>query len=160
MNGCCMTAAKPRAGLRNPGSPSSPSVAALLQFIRRPTLRVGTGHNMSLVTAYLQHEHLASRGPRERFFINLVLVRVLYPRAGCRAATGARWLPGWSVARSRGGYHRHLLLALAGAADRYPWVSTSHRSSRRNTVRAPGPAAAFVTLRVSLLLMRRPSRPG
>ncbi|MGH3636873.1 MAG: hypothetical protein ACRDTS_22870 [Mycobacterium sp.] len=37
---------------------------------------------MSVVTAYLEHEHLASREGRiERFFINLVLVRVLYTHA-------------------------------------------------------------------------------
>jgi hypothetical protein len=37
---------------------------------------------MSVVSAYLEHEHLASRERRvERFFINLVLVRVLYAHA-------------------------------------------------------------------------------
>jgi hypothetical protein len=37
---------------------------------------------MSVVSAYLGHEHLASRESRvERFFINLVLIRVLYTHA-------------------------------------------------------------------------------
>jgi hypothetical protein len=65
------------------GTPSSPGVAAWLEFIRRPTAASWyRAHNMSVVTAYLQHEHLASgEGRVERFFINLVLVRVLYTHA-------------------------------------------------------------------------------
>ncbi|EUA52458.1 hypothetical protein I553_2645 [Mycobacterium xenopi 4042] len=76
----------------NPGSPSSPSVAALLQFIRRPTAASWyRAHNMSLVTAYLQHEHLASRGPRGTLLHQSRAGPCsLHPRAGCRAATGAR----------------------------------------------------------------------
>jgi hypothetical protein len=67
----------------SPGTPSSPTVSAWLEFIRRPTAASWyRAHNMSVVTAYLQHEHLASgEGRVERFFINLVLVRVLYAHA-------------------------------------------------------------------------------
>ncbi|EUA10226.1 hypothetical protein I553_3832 [Mycobacterium xenopi 4042] len=101
MNGCCMTAAKPTRW------PSESWVAEFTERRRVVAVHPSShrcelvrAHNMSLVTAYLQHEHLASRGPRERFFINLVLVRVLYthalvPRRDWRSAG----LPGWSVAR-------------------------------------------------------------
>jgi hypothetical protein len=67
----------------HPGPPSSPAVAAWLEFIRRPSAaRWYRAHNMSVVGAYLENEHLAAREGRiERFFINLVLVRVLYTHA-------------------------------------------------------------------------------
>jgi hypothetical protein len=66
-----------------PGPPSSHTVAAWLEFIRDPAATSWyRAHNMSVVSAYLEHEHLASREGRiERFFINLVLVRVLYTHA-------------------------------------------------------------------------------
>jgi hypothetical protein len=66
-----------------PGPPSSPTVAAWLEFIRHPGAASWyRAHNMTVVSAYLEHEHLASREGRiERFFINLVLVRVLYTHA-------------------------------------------------------------------------------
>jgi len=65
------------------GPPSSPAVAAWLEFIRRPNAtRWYRAHNMSVVGGYLENEHLATREGRiERFFINLVLVRVLYTHA-------------------------------------------------------------------------------
>jgi len=65
------------------GPPSSPTVAAWLEFIRRPHATSWyRAHNMSVVGAYLGHEDLAAREGRiERFFINLVLVRVLYTHA-------------------------------------------------------------------------------
>jgi len=67
----------------HPGPPSTPAVAAWLEFIRRPGAAVWyRAHNMSVVAAYLENEHLAAREGRiERFFINLVLVRVLYTHA-------------------------------------------------------------------------------
>jgi hypothetical protein len=66
-----------------PGPPSSPTVAAWLEFIRRPSAaRWYRAHNCSVVGAYLETEHLAAREGRiERFFINLVLMRVLYTHA-------------------------------------------------------------------------------
>ena len=66
-----------------PGSPRTPSVAASLDFIRAPTARSWyRAHNLSIASAYLAHEDLALREVRvERFFINLVLVRVLYAHA-------------------------------------------------------------------------------
>jgi hypothetical protein len=65
------------------GPPSSPAVAAWLEFIRRPgAARWYRAHNMSVVGGYLENEHLAAgEGRIERFFINLVLVRVLYTHA-------------------------------------------------------------------------------
>jgi hypothetical protein len=67
----------------HPGPPSSPAVTAWLEFIRRPgATRWYRAHNMSVVGGYLENEHLATREGRiERFFINLVLVRVLYTHA-------------------------------------------------------------------------------
>jgi hypothetical protein len=67
----------------HPGQPSSPAVTAWLEFIRRPgATRWYRAHNMSVVGGYLENEHLAAREGRiERFFINLVLVRVLYTHA-------------------------------------------------------------------------------
>jgi hypothetical protein len=66
-----------------PGAPSSSTVAAWLEFIRHPAAASWyRAHNMSVVSAYLEHEHLAAgEGRIERFFINLVLIRVLYTHA-------------------------------------------------------------------------------
>ncbi len=65
------------------GPPSSPTAAAWLEFIRAPSApRWYRAHNMSVVGAYLDNEQLARREARiERFFINLVLLRVLYTHA-------------------------------------------------------------------------------
>jgi hypothetical protein len=67
----------------SPGPASSPAVSAWLEFIRQPT--AGSwyrAHNMSVASSYLEHENLASRESRvERFFLNLVLMRVLYAHA-------------------------------------------------------------------------------
>jgi hypothetical protein len=67
----------------HPGTPSSPAVAASLEFIRHPSARRWyRAHNISVVSAYLEHRDLASGESRvERFFINLVLMRVLYAHA-------------------------------------------------------------------------------
>jgi len=61
------------------GVPRTPGVAATLDFIRAPTARSWyRAHNLSIASAYLAHEELARGETRaERFFINLVLVRVL-----------------------------------------------------------------------------------
>jgi hypothetical protein len=67
----------------HPGPPSSPAVAAWLEFIRCPSAaRWYRAHNMSVVGGYLEHEHLtAGEGRVERFFMNVVLARVLYTHA-------------------------------------------------------------------------------
>lgn len=65
------------------GPPSSPSVTGWLKFIRHPSAACWyRAHNMSVVGGYLETEHLAVREGRiERFFINVVLARVLYTHA-------------------------------------------------------------------------------
>lgn len=65
------------------GAPSSASVAASIAFIARPTaLTWYRAHNVSIAAAYLDHEDLAhAEGRVERYFLNVVLVRVLYAHA-------------------------------------------------------------------------------
>lgn len=59
------------------------SAAPSLEFIREPTARNWyRAHNTSIVAAYLGHHDLAEQeSGTERFFINLVLLRVLYAHA-------------------------------------------------------------------------------
>ena len=66
-----------------PGAPRTPAVAATLEFIRKPTARTWyRAHNLTIATAYVDNEELARHEVQvERFFINLVLVRVLYAHA-------------------------------------------------------------------------------
>src|SRR5262245_44572958 len=76
--------AEARAHLVGRGGPmSSPSVAWSVAFARRPSARAWyCAHNAIIVAAYLDHRELAEAESRvERFFINLVLVRVLYAHA-------------------------------------------------------------------------------
>lgn len=65
------------------GPPSTRGAAATLEFVHRPTARRWYhAHNTTIATAYLAHEDLARSEDRvERFFLNLVLVRVLYAHA-------------------------------------------------------------------------------
>ncbi|MFD5441829.1 hypothetical protein [Streptomyces tendae] len=65
------------------GRPTSPAVAASVAFILRPSAPSWyLAHNSSIVSAYLDHHDLAEAESRtERFFLNLVLVRVLYAHA-------------------------------------------------------------------------------
>jgi hypothetical protein len=77
-------AAESRAHVLGHGGPlSSSSVAASVEFIRRPSGRAWyRAHNSTIVAAYLDHRDLADVECRaERFFINLVLIRVLYAHA-------------------------------------------------------------------------------
>ena len=68
-------------GLR--GEPSSEPIAAWMRFLDDPCPSSWyCAHNQSVVAAYLQHRELAERENRaERFFINVVLLRVLYAHA-------------------------------------------------------------------------------
>ena len=54
-----------------------------MSFIAEPTARTWyRAHNSSIVAAYLEHRDLAERERRaERFFLNVVLLRVLYAHA-------------------------------------------------------------------------------
>jgi hypothetical protein len=76
--------AESRAHVLGRGGPvSSSSVRLAVAFARRPSARGWyRAHNATVVTAYLEHRDLAEAESRvERFFINLVLVRVLYAHA-------------------------------------------------------------------------------
>ena len=76
--------------LADGGDPAgaTPSASASLTFVREPTARNWyRAHNVSIASAYLEHRDLAERESRtERFFINLVLLRVLYAHALVSAA--------------------------------------------------------------------------
>jgi hypothetical protein len=67
----------------HPGRPRAPSVTASLTYIRTPTASSWyRAHNMTIAAAYLAHRDLADQEDRvERFFLNLVLIRVLYAHA-------------------------------------------------------------------------------
>lgn len=69
--------------LGHPGPPSSASVGPSLAFAREPTVTSWyRAHNVTIVSAYLEHRLLAERETRpERFFLNLILVRVLFAHA-------------------------------------------------------------------------------
>ena len=76
--------AESRAHVLGHGGPlSSSSVALSVAFARRPSARAWyRAHNTTIVRAYLEHRELAEAESRqERFFINLVLARVLYAHA-------------------------------------------------------------------------------
>lgn len=66
-----------------PGDPRTAGVVATQEFIRAPTARSWyRAHNITIASAYLDNAELARRENRvERFFINLVLIRVLYAHA-------------------------------------------------------------------------------
>jgi hypothetical protein len=65
------------------GEPSSQTVRLWLEFIARPTARNWyRAHNSSTVGAYLEHRDRAEvESAPERFFMNVVLGRVLYAHA-------------------------------------------------------------------------------
>ena len=65
------------------GEPSSPTIWLWMSFIARPTARSWyRAHNASIVAAYLEHQELARHeSVPERFFLNVVLIRVLYAHA-------------------------------------------------------------------------------
>jgi hypothetical protein len=63
-----------------PGAPSSATIELWTSFVASPTARGWyRAHNASIVAAYLEHRDLAAQESMpERFFLNVVLVRVLY----------------------------------------------------------------------------------
>jgi hypothetical protein len=65
------------------GTPSSRAVELGMSFAADPTARTWyRAHNASIASAYLDHRDLASGESRpERFFLNVVLLRVLYAHA-------------------------------------------------------------------------------
>ncbi|MGY1780697.1 hypothetical protein [Geodermatophilus sp. SYSU D01036] len=122
-----------------PGEPRTAGVTATLDFIHAPTARTWyRAHNVSIVSAYLAHEDLARREGRvERFFLNLVLVRVLYAHAlvaAPRLALG--WLApaGRALGDPRLGMTGIFLSLSRVLPDRYPlgddlgrYVTAEHR---------------------------------
>jgi hypothetical protein len=109
----------------SPGPASSPAVAAWLRFIQEPTARSWyRAHNLSVASAYLEHEDLASQESRvERFFINLVLMRVLYAHAlvaAPRLALGPLALAGRPLGDPRLGMTGIFLSLSRVLPDRYP----------------------------------------
>ncbi len=75
-DGCEMVARRDGLG----GPPRSPTVALWMEFAAEPTARSWyRAHNASIVAAYLEHRDLAGlESASERFFMNVVLLRVLY----------------------------------------------------------------------------------
>ncbi|MFZ0384514.1 MAG: hypothetical protein WAL22_02515 [Solirubrobacteraceae bacterium] len=71
-----------RAGGRG-GEPSSETIEPWLAFAAEPNAANWyRAHNASIVAAYLEHRELAEQENRaERFFLNVVLLRVLYAHA-------------------------------------------------------------------------------
>ncbi len=65
------------------GTRSSPTIGQWAAFVDEPTARNWyRAHNASIVAAYLEHRDLAAAENRaERFFLNVVLLRVLYAHA-------------------------------------------------------------------------------
>jgi hypothetical protein len=65
------------------GPPSSLAVDHWMAFVRRPTAAAWyRAHNASVVAAYLEHRDLAdAENAAERFFMNVVLCRVLFAHA-------------------------------------------------------------------------------
>jgi hypothetical protein len=71
-----------RSGGRS-GSPSSPTIHRWMAFIADPRRQTWyRAHNATIVAAYLENQHLAdAENAAERFFLNVVLLRVLYAHA-------------------------------------------------------------------------------
>lgn len=65
------------------GGPSSSTTGLWMSFISDPTARTWyRAHNASIVAGYLEHRDLAEQeNQAERFFLNVVLVRVLFAQA-------------------------------------------------------------------------------
>jgi hypothetical protein len=115
-----------------PGDPRTAGVAATAEFIRAPTARTWyRAHNVSIASTYLANEELACKEGRvERFFINLVLIRVLYAHALVaqpRLALG--WLAptGRLLGDPRLGMTSIFLSLSRVLPDRYPLGDNVHR---------------------------------
>ena len=70
-------------GLEAGAGRRSPTVELWSEFVAQPSARGWyRAHNASIVAAYLEHEELAwAESEAERFFLNVVLLRVLYAHA-------------------------------------------------------------------------------
>ncbi|MBJ7332846.1 MAG: hypothetical protein JHC95_23335 [Solirubrobacteraceae bacterium] len=115
-----------------PGEPSSPAVGLWLEFAARPTGRHWyRAHNASIVSGYLEHRHLAdAETAPERFFMNVVLLRVLYAHAlaGAPRLAIGRFAPlGRLLGDPRLGMAGAFLSLDAVLPDRYPLASDVDR---------------------------------
>jgi hypothetical protein len=107
------------------GPPSSESIALWDEFVVRPTAANWyRAHNASIVGAYLDHRDLAERESRaERFFLNVVLTRVLYAHAlvaAPRLALGRFGPVGRALGDPRLGMAGIFLSMRRVLPDRYP----------------------------------------
>jgi hypothetical protein len=107
------------------GEPSGPGVTAHLDFIRWPTARNWyRAHNVSIAAGYLAHHDLAVDESRvERFFINVILMRVLFAHAlvaAPRLALGRLAPLGRPVGDPRVGMTGIFLSLSRVLPDRYP----------------------------------------
>ena len=107
------------------GEASSPTIGLWMLFIENPTARSWyRAHNASIVAAYLEHRDLARQESKpERFFLNVVLVRVLYAHALVAASSLAlgRFAPlGRILGDPRLGMAGAFLSLRRVLPDRYP----------------------------------------
>ena len=114
------------------GEPRTSGAAATLDFIRAPTARNWyRAHNLSIVSAYLANEDLAREETLiERFFINLVLVRVLYAHAlVAQPRLALAWLApcGRMLGDPRLGMTAMFLSLSRVLPDRYPVSADLHQ---------------------------------
>lgn len=111
-----------------PGEPSAHSVELWCAFVAEPTAeRWYRAHNASIVGAYLAHRSLAdAENDAERFFMNVVLMRVLYAHAlvgNGRFALGRFALLGGALGDPRLGMAGVFLSLGRVLPNRYPLVS-------------------------------------
>jgi len=111
-----------------PGGSSSPTIERWMTFIARPTGPSWYGaHNASIVAAYLDHRDLAEpESMPERFFLNVVLLRVLYAHAlvaAPRLALGRLAPLGRVLGDPRLGMAGAFLSLARVLPDRYPLAS-------------------------------------
>jgi hypothetical protein len=124
------------------GSSSTDTVDHWIAFIDQPTAQTWyRAHNASIVAAYLDHRDLAARENRiERFFLNVVLARVLYAHAlvaAPRLALGRIALCGPALGDPRRGTVRVFLAMGRVLPDDYPadgeledYLELEHRLGR------------------------------
>ena len=111
--------------LGHSGPSSSPSAESSVGFAFQPSVNAWyLAHNVTIISSYLDHRDLAERENRvERFFINLVLIRLLYAHALVAAPRLAlAWLA--PVARCLGDPRRAMTGIFLSVSrvlpDRYP----------------------------------------
>ncbi|HEV7494334.1 hypothetical protein [Baekduia sp.] len=114
------------------GEPSSQAVRLWMEFGARPTGRNWyRAHNASIVAGYLEHRNLAeAEGAPERFFMNVVLLRVLYAHAlaaAPRLALGRFAALGRLLGDPRLGMAGVFLSLHAVLPDRYPLADDVER---------------------------------